>query len=161
MVLDKVLHFGMELIKHISSSGDDVGFIAVASGKVLRGNDANLIPFLRLNEQHFRVVVREMCGVDDLMDEVPQGQRFVRCFEVKYQMDACCVSATSDEVQAAQELLRDGEGRLPHLTGANLLQHPFEDVRNLHSVSQCRLHGGFAQRAEDLVDGCCALHLFS
>ena len=73
MVFDKILDFVQELIKDGSIGSDDVRLVAVASCEVLRRDDTHLVAPLRLNEQHLGMVVCEVCGVYDLMNERPDG----------------------------------------------------------------------------------------
>ena len=63
-----------------------------------------------------------------------------------------------DEVETAQELLADGEGCLPYLGCAYLLQYPFQDVGNLHFVCEGGLYVTFREGLENAFDGGCSFH---
>ena len=93
----------------------------------------------RLDEYHFAVVVGEVRMLYDLRDESPQAERFLSGFEIEHQMYAVHVSRLGDEVQPSDELLRDGEGRLPNGTPAYLSKSPFDNIRHLERVSQITL----------------------
>ncbi len=98
MGLDKIQDFRFELIEDDDIGGDDVGFVAVASGKVLRGDDTDLLPGLRFNEEDLRVVVREMGRRNDLVDETPQTKGFVRGLEIEHKVNRRSLTVLCDEV---------------------------------------------------------------
>ena len=104
---DEMLYFREELIEHRRFGSDDIGLVTVTSRQVLRGDDAHLITGFRLDEQHLRVVVREMGGCNHLFNEAPQVQRLVRGLEIQNQVNCRSLAVASDEVQSAKELLRD------------------------------------------------------
>ena len=84
MPFDKLLDFVEELIEYGWFRSDDIGFVAIASGEVLGGDDRYLVPGSRLNEQHLRVVVRENGIRNHLLDEPPQVQCFVGCLLIQH-----------------------------------------------------------------------------
>ena len=92
-----------------------------------------------LDEYHFAVVVGKVRMLDDLRDESPQAERFLRGFEIEHEMYAVHISRLGDKVQPSEELLRDGEGRLPNGTPAYLCKSPFDNIRHLECVSQITL----------------------
>ena len=143
MPFNQGLYFLQELIENGWLRRDNVRLVAVASGKILRCDDTHLVPLLGLNEQYLGMVVCEMGGRNHLFNKAPQMQRLICGLEVQYQVNSRSRTATSDEVQTAQELLADGEGCLPDLRCPHLFQHPFENIRNLHLISKSRLHGHF------------------
>ena len=98
MVLYKILDFRFELVEYENISRDDVGFVAVASGKVLRGDDRDLLPIFGLDKQDFGMIICEMGRRNDLVDEAPQTKGFVRGLEIEHKVNRRSLTVLSDEV---------------------------------------------------------------
>ena len=69
VVANEVCDLCMERGKDGFVGGDEGRFVAVASGKVLRGDDTHHFSALGLNEEDLRVVVGEVSALHRLGDE--------------------------------------------------------------------------------------------
>lgn len=72
MVLYKIHDGRMKSVEDVGRSGDERGLVAVTSCQVLRGNDTNHFPGLRLYEKDFRVIVSKVGALHRLCDERPE-----------------------------------------------------------------------------------------
>ena len=97
----------MERGEQFRVSSDHGTLRAVASREVLRGDDADHIAFLALDQQNLAVVVGKVSGVDYLRNERPQFERLVRCLMVKNKVEASDQPGLLYEEQSANELLAD------------------------------------------------------
>ena len=90
------------------------------------------------------MVICEVGLRDHLADERPQLDSFVRCFVVENKVILEHILLLLYEVQAADKLLRDRERCLPDAGWAELLEDPFQDVRDLQLIREiclCLLAG--------------------
>ena len=97
------------------------------------------------------MVVGKVGGVDDLGNERPQLERLVGGLMVEHQVETGDETRLLDEEQSADELLADGEGRLPHLGLAELLQRPVENVGHLQGVGEISLVRFISQRLQKVA----------
>ena len=134
--------------------GDDGGLMAIASSKVLRGDNRHLERVgIALDEDKLAVVIHEEDLVNGLHQERPQAQRLVGGFKVKQQLYVLDLAIAAQEVKAAHELLRDGERCLPNGVGwIQLPEAPFDDISHLQRIGQIGLQGLLPQWAENAVN---------
>ena len=78
----------MEPVEDYFIGGDKCRLVAVATGKVLRSNDADRIAPLGFHQQNLAMVVGKICSLDNLGDERPQFERLVGRLMVEYKIDA-------------------------------------------------------------------------
>lgn len=100
--------------------GDQCRLHAIATGEVLGGEDRDGGAAFRLYEEYFGVIGGEIHMLHRLADERPKAQCLLRSLKVQDQIKLRDPSLLLDEEQAAQELLGDGERRLPHLGASHL-----------------------------------------
>ena len=124
----------MQRSKYTLIIGDQGRFHTIASRQVLRCQHSDRVPFLRLYEQHLGMVVCEVHMLHRLADERPQPQCLLRGLEVQNQNKLRHQPFLLDEEQPSQELLRDGEGRLPHLSQPHLREDPLQDISQLDLI---------------------------
>ena len=97
MVLYEVRHLGVEGGEDVGIGGDESGLMAVASGKVLRGNDTDDFARLGLDEEDFGVVVSEVGALHRLGDERPKFESLVGGFVVEDEVEGGDVAGLFDE----------------------------------------------------------------
>ena len=88
MICDKVVDLGMEICKNLRRSGDKRRLVAVATGKVLRSNDADRIASLGFHQQNLAMVVGKIGAFNNLCDERPKFERLVGSLVVEHQIYA-------------------------------------------------------------------------
>ena len=124
----------MEPVEDGFIGGDKRRFVAVATGQVLRSNDADRIASLGLHQQNLAVVVGKIGALDNLGNERPKFERLVGCLVVKNKVNPAHALFLCDEKESAKKFLRNGERSLPYFGNADLTQNPFENVGNLHGI---------------------------
>ena len=87
----------MEPVEDCFIGGDKSRLVAVATGKVLRSNDADRIAALGLHQQNLAVVVGKIGALDNLCDERPQFERLVGCLMVEYKVNTRDLFILSNE----------------------------------------------------------------
>ncbi len=138
VVTDKVFNLLVQGVEDCRVGGDDGGLVAVTAREVLRGDDCDR-GRSGPNQNHLAVVVGEVGMLNDLRDERPQTERFLRGFEIEHEVDSFYIARFGDEVEPAQKLLGNRERGLPNGAFANLRKHPFDNIRHLQRVGQIAL----------------------
>ena len=158
MICNKVVDLGVEICKNLRRGGDKRRLVAVATGKVLRSNDADRIAMLGFYQQYLAVIVSKIGALNNLGDERPEFERLVGCLVVENKVNPAHTLILCDEKESAKKFLRYGERSLPDLGDADLPQNPFENVGHLDGITQIRLKRCIFQRSKDLVDVGGAFH---
>ena len=77
----------MEPVEDGFIGGDKRRLVAVATGKVLRSNDADCIAALGLHQQNLAVVVCKIGALNNLGDERPEFERLVGSLVVEHKVN--------------------------------------------------------------------------
>ena len=101
MVLYEVGHLGVEGGEDVTVGGDEGGFMAVASGEILRGNDTDDFTRLGLYEEYLGVVVGKIGALHRLCDESPKFEGLVGGFVVEDEVEGGNVARLFDEEESS------------------------------------------------------------
>ena len=101
MVLDEIHDGRVKCKEDVGSGGDEGGLMAVASGKVLRGDDADHFPTFRLYEKDFGVVVGEVSALHRLSDERPEFEGLVGGLVVEDEIEGGDVAGFLDKEESS------------------------------------------------------------
>ena len=87
----------MEPVEDCPVGGDKRRLVAVATGQVLRSNDADRIASLGLHQQNLAMVVGKIGALNNLCDERPQFERLVGCLMVENKVNPAHALIFCDE----------------------------------------------------------------
>ena len=76
----------MEPVEDCFIGGDKRRLVAVATGQVLRSNDADRIASLGFHQQNLAMVVGKIGALNNLCDERPQFERLVGSLVVEHKV---------------------------------------------------------------------------
>ena len=101
MVLDEIHDGRVKSKEDVGSGGNEGRLMAVASGEVLRGDDADHFPTFRLYEKDFGVVVGEVSALHRLGDERPEFEGLVGGLVVEDEIEGFYVSRLLDKEESS------------------------------------------------------------
>lgn len=149
LVGDYILELRVKAVKEGMIGGDKAGFVAVATGKILRHDDGGF-PLSVRDKEDLGVIVGEIAVFDGLGDEWPKDKSLVGGLEVKNDVEGSHKPLLTDEEDSPQELFGDREGCHADVGGAGLVKDPAQDVGHLQGIAEIYLSASAVQRLENV-----------